>query len=231
MAETAVSFLLGKLGPFLVEQARTLRGVEAKAQWIKDELERINAFLRVADENAETNPQLKVWVKQVRDIAYDIEDALDVFELRMARTQGDGFYGFIRKISCTIKNAKYLHQLASSIQGIESRVKDVAEGQKRYNSILHNSRQSSAATRNIWHERRADALWVKEAELVGIDKHRKQLIQWLVEESNPKFQVISVVGMGGLGKSTLAKKVFDADQVKKHFQIHVWGQCFRIIQS
>ncbi|OMO81388.1 NB-ARC domain-containing protein, partial [Corchorus capsularis] len=188
MAETAVSFLLGKLGPFLVEQARTLRGVEAKAQWIKDELERINAFLRVADENAETNPQLKVWVKQVRDIAYDIEDALDVFELRMARTQGDGFYGFIRKISCTIKNAK----------------------------------QSSAATRNIWHERRADALWVKEAELVGIDKHRKQLIQWLVEESNPKFQVISVVGMGGLGKSTLAKKVFDADQVKKHFQIHVW---------
>ncbi|KAL7188040.1 hypothetical protein ACSBR1_037977 [Camellia fascicularis] len=41
---------------------------------IRDEFERMSAFLRVADAKEESDPQLKVWVKQVRDAAYDTED-------------------------------------------------------------------------------------------------------------------------------------------------------------
>ncbi|OMO52863.1 Disease resistance protein [Corchorus capsularis] len=219
MAESAVSLMLGKLGSFIVEEAESLRGVEAKAQWIKDELERINSFLRVADEISETNPQLKVWVKQVRDIAYDIEDALDRFMLGPP----NGFYGLLPKFSCSSsRNTIHCHQLASSIKAIESRVKEVSDGQKVFDSMIlkNTSGQSPAATTNSWQHHQADALWFEEAELVGIEKNRKQLIQWLVEDNNLQFDVISVVGMGGLGKTTLAKNVYD--QVKMHFRIHAW---------
>ncbi|KAK9283294.1 hypothetical protein L1049_011531 [Liquidambar formosana] len=78
---------------------------------------------------------------------------------------------------------------------------------------------------------RGNALLLEEAEVVGIDKPKKQLIQWLVE-GNP-LTVISVVGMGGLGKITMAKKVYDDAKVKKHFQSHVWitvSQSFKLVE-
>ncbi|CAL5359418.1 unnamed protein product [Camellia sinensis] len=66
----------------------------------------------------------------------------------------------------------------------------------------------------------SDALLLEEAELVGTDKP-KQLINWLLDGDSP-LKVISVEGMGGLGKTTLVKKVYDDKKVKRHFQNHAW---------
>ncbi|KAG5002004.1 hypothetical protein JHK87_023076 [Glycine soja] len=62
-------------------------------------------------------------------------------------------------------------------------------------------------------------LFLKEAEVVGFDSPRHTLERWL-KEGREKLTVVSVVGMGGSGKTTLAKKVFD--KVQTHFTRHVW---------
>ncbi|KAL7188101.1 hypothetical protein ACSBR1_038038 [Camellia fascicularis] len=70
------------------------------------------AFLRVADSMEENDLELKVWVKQVRDAAYDTEDVLDKFKLNFAHNHGTGFHGFVRKISFSIKTLKARYQIA-----------------------------------------------------------------------------------------------------------------------
>ncbi|KAK2993702.1 hypothetical protein RJ640_027054 [Escallonia rubra] len=59
----------------------------------------MRAFLSVADAKEESDPRLQVWIKQVRNVAYDTEDILDEFILRLANNHRNGFFGFLRRIT------------------------------------------------------------------------------------------------------------------------------------
>ncbi|KAL7249329.1 hypothetical protein ACSBR1_011478 [Camellia fascicularis] len=132
MAESAVFHLLANFRPFLQQEANLLAGVRDEIQYIRDEFERMTAFLRVADAMEENNPQLKVWVKQVREAAYDIGDVLELFMLRLGHRHGAGFRSFLRKVSCFIKTLKARHQIASEVQRMKARVIDISKGHQRY---------------------------------------------------------------------------------------------------
>ncbi|XP_059656929.1 disease resistance protein RPM1-like [Cornus florida] len=221
MAESAVSFLINQLTPLLLEEAKLLGGIKEDVECIRNELEEMRAFLRVADAKEELDPQLQVWVKQVREVAYDTEDVLDEFILRLAHHHGDGFYGFLRKICCSIKNLKARHRIASEIHKIKSRVENIHQRYRDRFSISEHGSSSTTVNNNAWYDRRGDALLLEEAELVGMDGPKKQLIGWLLEDS-PRLKVVSVVGMGGMGKTTLVKKVYDDMEAKNRFQCHAW---------
>ncbi|XP_058224553.1 disease resistance protein RPM1-like [Rhododendron vialii] len=222
MAEVAVFHLLSNfatyLGTYLKEEAKLLTGVGKEIEYIRAEFKQMKIFLRAADAMEEGNPELDVWVKQVREAAYDTVDALDMYMLRLGHHHGPGFRGFLCKVSCFIKTLKARHQIASEVKEIKSRFVDISVGYQRYNDIY---RSSSTHSGIAWNDCRGDALLLKEADLVGIDKPKSQLLQWLVDE-DPQLKVISVAGMGGLGKTTLTKMVYDDATVKRHFQTHVW---------
>ncbi|KAK1272905.1 putative disease resistance protein [Acorus gramineus] len=56
----------------------------------------------------------------------------------------------------------------------------------------------------------------------GINDSRTRLIEWLIKNEETKCGVISVQGMGGSGKTTLAAYVYNNREIKKHFQHHAW---------
>ncbi|KAL7217991.1 hypothetical protein ACSBR2_011256 [Camellia fascicularis] len=225
MAETAVFHLLANFAPFLQQEAHLLTGVRNEIEYIRDEFNRMMSFLRVADAIEENDPELKVWVKQVREAAYDIGDVLDLFMLRLGHRHGHGFCGFLHKVSYFIKTSIARHQIASEVQRMKSKVNNISKGHQRYHDrygmLEQGSSSRSTGFNKAWHDCRGDALLLDEAELVGIDEPKSQLITWLVHE-DPRLKVLSLSGMGGLGKTTLVKKVFDDAVVKKHFQNHAW---------
>ncbi|THF99856.1 hypothetical protein TEA_017730 [Camellia sinensis var. sinensis] len=225
MVEIAVLHLLANLAPFLQQEANLLIGVQEEIEYIRDEFERMTAFLRVADAMEDNNPQLKVWVRQVREAAYDIGDVLELYMLRLGHRHGAGFRGSLRKVSCFIKTLKARHQIGSEVQRMKSRVEEISKGHQRYHDMYgmleQGSSSRSTGLNTACHDYRGDALLLHESELVGIHKPKSQLITWLVHE-DPRLKVFSVSGMGGLGKTTLVKKVFDDAVVKNRFQSHVW---------
>ncbi|PSR91695.1 Disease resistance protein [Actinidia chinensis var. chinensis] len=218
MAEIAVFHLLANFAPFIQEEVNLLTGARDEVEYIRGEFERMTAFLRVADAMEETDPGLEVWVKQVREAAYDTGDALDMHRLHLGRHHGYGV--FLRKVYCHIKTIKARHQIASEAKRIKSRLVNISEGHQRYSDMYRRQEQGSRPT-VAWYDSRGDALLLKEAELVGIEKPKSQLIQWLAED-DPRLKVVSIAGMGGLGKTTLTKKVYDDPIVKKHFQNRAW---------
>ncbi|XP_062117719.1 disease resistance protein RPM1-like [Humulus lupulus] len=221
MAESVVTFLLDNLSVQLQEEFRLLSGVRDDVQYIVDELERIKGFLRVADAMEENDIQLKVWVKQVRDVAYDIEDSLDEFNLRFSHFHGRGFHAPLRKLLRFVKNLRARRRIALEIQVFKSRVEIISEGHHRYDLRSRRLGSSSGGLIRGRVASQGDALLLEEADLVGISEPKGQLIEWLMRNDSGR-QVVSVVGMGGLGKTTLVKQVYEDPKVKKRFKVHAW---------
>uniref|UniRef100_A0A2N9FRB3 Uncharacterized protein n=1 Tax=Fagus sylvatica TaxID=28930 RepID=A0A2N9FRB3_FAGSY len=86
----------------------------------------------------------------------------------------------------------------------------------------HGLSGSSSSAQNVrWNDPRKNSLYLTDADVVGIEAPREKLIGLLVKEPSHRT-VLSVVGMGGLGKTTLAKKVYDHQTVRGHFDCHAW---------
>ena len=197
MAESAARFLVENLATLLKEEVKLLVGIRKEVVYVKDELERMTAFLRVADAVDDDDEEIKVWVKQVREVAYDTEDVIDEFLYRFEENRRHGFYGYLCKIGRTIKNLKSRHQIASDMRRIKSRVIDISERHQRYryrSNIMEQGSSSSTAANRAWYERRNDARLLQEAQLVGTDNPKRELVGLLLEDAASRPKVFAVVG-------------------------------------
>ncbi len=225
MTETAVTLVINKLFQLLVQEASLLSSVHREIVGIRDELESIKCFLKDAEartEKGDVHDGLKTWVKQVREAAYHIEDVIDEYVLHIAQQRHEeGFAAFLHKIGSLLKKLKPNHEIATKIQDIKILVREIKERSERYRFNSSEQSSRSGATNVTWHDPRVGSLFIEDDEVVGIESTRDEFISWLVGRASRR-SVISVVGMGGIGKTTLAKKVYENDSVKGHFDCRVW---------
>ncbi|KAK6142529.1 hypothetical protein DH2020_022877 [Rehmannia glutinosa] len=135
-------------------------------------------FLRIADAKEESNPSLKEWVRQVREISYDVQDVLDKYMLRFTHRSTNRFSGSIKKSYASMKNVKARHKIASEIQAIKSRLEDATKSQQRYREMYVVMDQGSSSTnaKNEWYDGRSDALFLEESDVVGIEKPKEKFL-------------------------------------------------------
>ncbi|RHN67260.1 putative P-loop containing nucleoside triphosphate hydrolase, leucine-rich repeat domain, L [Medicago truncatula] len=230
MAEMVVSLVIDQLVPLLRDEAKLLRGVHKEFADLKDELESIQAFLKDADRRAaadgdNTSEGVKTWVKQLRVAAFRIEDIIDEYMIHVGQQPRDpGCVAILDKIAHLLKTMTPRHRIAAEIQDVKSSVRGIKERSERYGfqPSFEQGSSSSRENRNAkWHDPRVAALYIEEADVVGFKAPRKRLIDWMVKGTEERT-VVSVVGMGGQGKTTLAKRVFDSKDVIGHFDCHVW---------
>lgn len=132
-AEGAIHTLLGKLGAVLVQEAQLLGSVQVELQYLKDELESMTAFLQDLAERNEHRKQVKIWMKQVRELAYDVEDCIDEFKHHLGDSRGGGGSGlvFIHKITHILRTTRVRHRLARQIQELKMRATNVTSRNSR----------------------------------------------------------------------------------------------------
>ncbi|XP_059436544.1 disease resistance protein RPM1-like [Corylus avellana] len=221
MTETVVDLVVNKLVQLIVHESNLLKGVHQEVVNIKDELESIQSFLKDVDKG-DLQDGVKMWVKQVREAAYHIEDVIDEYVLHVAQHRHQqSFIAFLHKIGHLLKTLKPRHDIVSKIQDIKISIREIKERRERYGFSSSEQGSSNSAANVTWHDPRMGALFIEEDEVVGIESTRDELISWLVGEAS-KRSVMSVVGMGGIGKTTLAKKVYENESVKGHFDCRVW---------
>ncbi|KAE8692588.1 Detected protein of unknown function [Hibiscus syriacus] len=118
-------------------------------------------------------------------------------------------------------------RVAVKLLNINKRIKIIAERNQRYRVFCSESRKSNDQIggeyhRNNWVKNLSEsALFLKDDDLVGIDKAQQELIGWLMDQELRRT-VTSVVGMGGLGKTALVANTFNKQVVKQHFDCCVW---------
>lgn len=231
MAEIAVSLARNKLLPLIRDKANLLWNIPKEFADIKTDLEDIQGFLkdadrRAAEEGDNTNEGIKTFVKQLREASFRVEDVIDEYMIYVQQQPRDsGRAALLSQIIHFIETLKPRHQIASEIHQIKSVIEGILQRGKKYNILNKLSSQlgqrSYGGSQSIqWSDPRPGGTRFC-YEVVGFEGPRDKLVGWLVD-GPAKLTVISVVGMGGLGKTTLAGRVFQNEKVKSHFDFHAW---------
>ncbi|KAF7149632.1 hypothetical protein RHSIM_Rhsim02G0078400 [Rhododendron simsii] len=190
MALVAVSSAINStLVPLLSGEVKLLRNIHTEVASIKTELESIRSFLKDADSSTKLeNERMKNWVKQVRELAYQIEDIMDEYILHLAENKKRrGFIGFLRKLARSITKLRPQHDIASQIQVIKQTIREIKERAERYgfSSLEHGS--TSKTEEKVYDDPRVASLFIEEDEVIP----KEQLLATLARN----FKLLKVLDL------------------------------------
>ncbi|KAK8694341.1 hypothetical protein V6N13_071895 [Hibiscus sabdariffa] len=215
MAEAVVSFLLERLESLVRQEANLLFGVNNEVRQMQRELKRMQCFLKDADKRQGDDQSVKNWVSEIREAAYDVEDVIDNFIAKFVSKKG----GRIRN---SILHGLELHNLAKEIENIKSRIIDLTRSLKTYGITARKEGDGSRFTTDRQRQLRWSYSHVVEEHIVGFEENIKELMVKLIHEDE-RCRVVSICGMGGLGKTTLAKTLYHHADIRRHFEAFAWA--------
>nr|XP_023926408.1 putative disease resistance RPP13-like protein 1 isoform X2 [Quercus suber] len=189
----------------------------------KKTLLKIYAVLDDAEEKRDTNRLVKIWLDELEDLAYDADDILDEFATEVLRRElnPEPHKSKVRKIfdDWVGSNQSFARLMQSKIAEIDSRLRRIVTE----NNDL-DLRGSTGVRIGTERSRVPTTSLVNEDHTYGRDEDKKTIIKLLMssEFSDAKLSVIPIVGMGGLGKTTLAQLVYNDDDVNSYFDLKAW---------
>ncbi|XBH97537.1 hypothetical protein VPH35_127192 [Triticum aestivum] len=206
--------VLGKLTALLKEYDR-FKGLHPQITSLRDELHSIKAALEDLSQLEEPSLQVKEWMSQLRELVYDIEDCIDDFV--HGPVQDDAHDGLTSKIAGWLRMIQHYHQIGGNVDKLKERALEVNDRRKRLKLDVAPSSSSAMAI-----DPRLSALFEEADRIIGIDGPRDELVNVLTGETDvvQERRVISIVGAGGIGKTTLANQVYK--EVKSQFQFAVF---------
>ncbi|XVF06566.1 hypothetical protein REPUB_Repub06bG0060400 [Reevesia pubescens] len=210
--------VLQKVTLLAAEEVRMAFNVKSDLRKLQDSMSSIKAVLLDAERQQYKNEKLRLCLWKLRDIFYDAEDVLDEFECEALRKQVVNHPSISIKVrclaSCSFPFSFYV-KMGHKIKEINQRLYRIASEWETFN--LGEAGDNRRVIRRETHS------FVNSSDVIGRDVDRENIVNLLMKPTEDgNIPVIPIVGIGGLGKTTLAQFIYNDQWVTRHFPRRIW---------
>ncbi|KAG6415627.1 hypothetical protein SASPL_123040 [Salvia splendens] len=203
MADAAVEFLLNNLKELLLYHSHLFTDTKKQIESLDTDLRLFNAFLKDSMRKRRKDDRTKELVRNIRDVVYEVEDVIDAFITQaMEKKSTSAFLKFWKP--------------SVNLQDVGRKVVEVREKVDKARVDFAN-----LSVHDQDDNEKSEARPPRLKDVVGFEDVTKELIERLTGDTD-YFDVVSVIGMFGLGKTTLAWKIFNYPEILYKFPVRIW---------
>jgi hypothetical protein len=214
-----VSGLVGKASNELVQSITRMWGIDNNRSRLERSLVYVQSLLADAEVKSETNPAVRTCMKALKAVAYKADDVLDGFQYEALRREAQSNRSIASKIlsNFTSNNRLVMRYKASrDLKDVLDKIEVLVSEMNEFGLV------ERAEVPQVLYRQTHSALDESE-EIHGRDDDKAAVVKLLLDQPDQKnVQVLPIIGMGGLGKTTLAKMVYNDHRVQKHFELNMW---------
>ncbi|OAY64261.1 Disease resistance protein RGA2 [Ananas comosus] len=251
VAESAASVVIEKLIStpisYVWERIAGRSSMQDEIQRLHQALPRIQTILGIVERGqtvtTKQNDQLDAWLWQLRDAVDQAEDVLDEMEYYKLEKEVQAGDNKVQQ-GTTLNLKRKFADFANNIFGNEDTLRRLREAVKALDNVaatsetllqlvsqLYNSdvkRQQEDEIRNA----RETSSFKTEDTMFGRDTEKERIVEWLTKPTSDepenasaavgKVSAFTIVGMGGLGKTTLVQFIYHDEEVRQCFDLVMW---------
>ncbi|GAU47687.1 hypothetical protein TSUD_245770 [Trifolium subterraneum] len=214
MADALLGVAFENLMSLLQNEFSTISGISSKAQKLSTNLELIKAVLEDAEKKQLTDRSIKVWLQQLKDAVYVLDDILDECSIKSNRLKGSSAF--------KPKNIIFRHNIGNRLKEITSRFDEIAERKNKFH--LQEGVTAKEMTGEVAEWRQTSSI-IAEPKVYGREEDKEKIVEFLLNQArnSDSLSVYPVVGLGGVGKTTLTQLVYNDPRVSTaNFHTKIW---------
>ncbi|XBI76140.1 hypothetical protein VPH35_069413 [Triticum aestivum] len=201
VASGVIKVVIKQLGSAIVGKIKLHKNLKKDLQKMKMTLEAVEAALSDAERRSITDSSALLWVNRLKAAMYDISDMLDDFE------SDAGLFGAMRKKI----------NMPDKMKKMQERLQKITQDRQNY-CLPPESHTNEQQVPDI----RENAGNMKEAEIIGRTDEKMEILARLSESTTEGTTFVPIWGFGGIGKTTLARSVYNDPQFEKHSRVWVY---------